>query len=391
MASPVARADTIGGSYQVATARASAPVGLKGETFYTADFYVGRNAGAGPVTLSGSADGTASFWVDDVAEVTVTHSDGTTATRSFDDSDECTATTVLVTPRTDVTSLFNPGLNRVHVRFSDSCGGNDGNTPVFLSGAGLVVTTMTGSQSLPFLDAGTFIRINYYQGTTGKFSLGEACTTSFNVKNASGVRYSLTAKHCIDGEEGDQADNSTIALHQPMAINTSDDKFSFARQLSCAPPTPAACLLPPENTGRDEDMVAWRPDTSVPSNMVQTGYLRINHGLLPVLGTAEWQNVSQLCHFGSGTGGESCAPGLTGLEEWYACHKLFDCSGGIVIEPGHCVPGDSGSPMYAYQRNSKGVPTGVRAVGLVIQGDAQHCAIIPIQRVLSELKVKLVT
>ena len=387
----MAQADTFKGSYQVAAARTSAPVGSKGETFYTTDFYVGRNAGAGPVTLSGSADGTASFWVDDIAELTVTHSDGTTATRSFDDSNGCTATTVLLTPPTDITPLFSSGLNRVHVRFYDACGGNDGNTAVFLSGPGLVAETMAGSQTLPFLDAGTFIRVNYYQGTTGNFALGEACTTSFNVKDANGVRYSLTAKHCIDGEEGHQTDNSTIALHQPMAINTSDDKFSFARRIDCSPPTPASCLLPPENTGRNEDMVAWRPDTSVPSNNVQTGYIQTNHGLLPVRGAVGWQNVSQLCHFGSGTGGESCAPGLSGPEEWYVCHQMFDCSGGIVVEPGHCVSGDSGSPMYAYQRNAKGVPVGVRAVGLVIQGDAHRCVIIPIQRVLSELHVTLIT
>ena len=125
LASPVAQADTFKDSYQVAAARTSAPVGYMGETFYTTDFYVGRNAGAGPVTLSGNADGTASFWVDDIAELTITHPDGTTATRSFDDSRGCTATTVLLTPPTDITPLFSSGLNRVHVRFYDTCGGND--------------------------------------------------------------------------------------------------------------------------------------------------------------------------------------------------------------------------------------------------------------------------
>ena len=141
-------------------------------------------------------------------------------------------------------------------------------------------------------------------------------------------------------------------------------------------------------------MVAWRPDTSVPSNNVQTGYIQTNHGLLPVLGTVAWQNASQLCHFGSGTKSESCASGLSQAEEWYVCHQMFDCSGGIVVEPGHCVPGDSGGPMYAYQRNAKGVPVGVRAVGLVIQGiqgAPGACAIIPIHRVLSELNVTLIT
>jgi uncharacterized membrane protein YgcG len=116
----------------VSAARPSEPVGTKGETFFTREITV--TTPDGNVTVAGSSDGASSFWVDDILELDVTHADGTTSTYRADDSDGCTASTVLNTKPTSLASYFKPGINTVHVTFSDACGGNDENSAVYLVG-----------------------------------------------------------------------------------------------------------------------------------------------------------------------------------------------------------------------------------------------------------------
>jgi len=134
---------------------------------------------------------------------------------------------------------------------------------------------------LPNIDAGTFATFTYLQHGDG-----QGCTTGFGIMEA-GVRYETGAKHCIDDQDGTQQDNSKIAAHQPMSVSTYGGTFVFATSIDCSPPDPGACLLPTVINGTTGDMMAWRPDVSVPSDMVQTA-----RGLRPVLGAERWQDVA---------------------------------------------------------------------------------------------------
>ena len=142
----IATAQAAPSSYLVAAARASEPVGTQGETFFTADISV--TTPDGNITVAGNSDGTGSFWVDDILEFDITHPDGTTSVYRADDSNGCTASTVLTTPATSLSSYFEPGTNNVHVTFRDACGGNGGNSEIYLvgnasfsSGTSTIVTT----------------------------------------------------------------------------------------------------------------------------------------------------------------------------------------------------------------------------------------------------------
>ena len=109
------------------------PVTSKGQTFYSATFYVHRTGGN--VVVAGSSDGTASFYVDDLLKVYVTHPDGTVAGTTIDDSNGCTASTVLATPPTNIARYLQRGINKIHVTFSDACWWADyGNSDIWVVG-----------------------------------------------------------------------------------------------------------------------------------------------------------------------------------------------------------------------------------------------------------------
>jgi len=376
-----AQATEVQGVYQLAAARESTPVRAVGEKFSTTDFYVRTRGGA--VTISGTRDGRGEFWVDDMLDLSITRFDGTTVTRHFDDSAGCTSDTVLPSAPVNLGADLQNGINLVRVTFRDTCGGNSGNTAIYLTGAARC-ETVAPLPSLPKLDAGTFVIANYLSGSPAA-SIG--CTTGFNLQSqVSGRRYSTFAKHCVNGKQGDGKDNSTIAAHQPMHVNTIDQRFGWASGLDCSPGA-GKCLLPPADTKQNGDFVAWPVDRATPTNMVATK----NGRLLPVLGTKRWQDVGnqQICHYGMGSAGkgaaERCGAALTEAEKFVTCLRAIDCSGGLVPEPMFGDDGDSGGPVYVYNARR----TGVYAVGLELQAQGtqgtQGSLIIPIQTVLTRL------
>src|SRR5690242_15222152 len=310
-AGPAAAASSI----QVAPARASEPVGAVGETFFTRDMYL--NTTDDNITLSGSADGRSPFYVDDILKLQITRPDGTVATVSFDDSNGCTASTVLthdpVSLRSYLASVPVVGntMYKLHFTFSDACGGDDGNSPIYLTGDFSVAFTQT---FLTPMDGGTFVDVHHLKPGQGITQ----CTTGFSVSRG-GTRYMLLAKHCFDGGHP-QNTNQFIAQAMPLTITTLDppfngtnDRFSFATELSCLA-GPDACLLPPGQDGADGDVVAFKPDVSVPSDKVQTA-----HNLQPVLGErtlAQLPKGQLICHYGYGSWAtfhhraEQCGPSL---------------------------------------------------------------------------------
>jgi hypothetical protein len=275
--------------YQLAGAR-DLPVTSQGQTFFTADVMVRKSGDT--IIVSGANDSRQPFYVDDILDVTVTRPDGTVARTAVDDSNGCTADTILTTPATNVARFLQAGWNKVHVEFRDACGGDYGNSDIYLGG------TAEFAPSLPTMDGGTFVLVRY----PSKGGSGEACTSGFSVQK-NGKKYMLTAKHCFDGnlKNDDQATNANIGPYAPLIIRTSTDAYTFATQLNCLA-GPASCLLPP-NKSVAGDMVAFRPDIARPTNMVQTG-----QGLMRVFGELPWTKGQQLCHYGFGIGTESCGP-----------------------------------------------------------------------------------
>lgn len=334
-------------SYLVAPARASVPVGSPGETFFSDDFYVVTPDAN--VTLSGSPDGTASFWVDDILQLDITHEDGSHATYHADDSNGCTADTVLTTPATSLAPYLKPGTNRIQVTFRDTCGGNDGNTAIYLSG------NLAIKRSLSFLDAGTFV---------GFFDGGEGCTTGFGAHTPAGSKYELGAAHCVNG--------AVTANHAMLVTNlirgsSGAGNIVFADGLRC--PSPQCLLAQPAN--ENTDFFAWQPDSAIPTNRVQTP-----HGLLPVLGTKSINTLfggETICHYGDGSNGEQCGQAYSSTGEKAVCAVIRVCGGankGLLVEPMVSHPGDSGGPVYIYN----GKKTGVYAVGIDIDQDLTYCA-----------------
>lgn len=366
-------ANATGAVYEVAKARASVPVGSPGETFFSDDFYlVTPDAN---VTLSGSPDGQSSFWVDDILQLDITHRDGSHATYQADDSNGCTADTVLTTPPTSLAPYLEPGTNRIHVTFRDSCGGNDGNTAIYLTG------NLSASHSIGAIDAGTF---------AGFFN-GEGCTTGFGAHTASGARYELGAYHCIAGPVS--RGEALYITNEPYG-DVNAGNIPFALGLRC--PSQQCLLAKPAN--ENTDFFAWQPDTAVPSAKVQTP-----HGLLPVLGTKSINSLfggETICHYGAGSDGERCGQAYSSTGEAVVCAAIRVCGGankGLLVEPIVSQKGDSGGPVYIYN----GKKTGVYAVGIDIDQDLTYCVsknhcvgvsfIHPINDVLSNLGLTLNT
>lgn len=335
-------------SYRIAAARDSVPVGSDGETFLSADFYVQKPAGA-EIRIAGSANGRSEFWVDDLLQMTVFHADGTISRYTADDSAGCTADRVLTTPPTSLSPYFMAGTNHVLVTFGDSCGGNDGNTDVYLVGTNLTVSQKL--PTLPRLDGGTFLNFRYSAPGSG-----QACTTAFGTTdNRTGVRLMLSAKHCIDDDKGDQKTNDDIAAVQPMNINTVDDYWRVSTALNCSPPGSAWCVLPSSPQRVTGDMVAFKPDTAVPTGRVQTA-----RGVLPVFGQKSYKKASgQVCHYGNGSLGHYFV-----AEQ---CGQLAGTNSGLPVLKAKTWYGDSGGPVYqyAYQQGR----LGVYAIGMTV-GDA---------------------
>lgn len=94
----------------------------RGETFLTKDYQVPYTAG--PVILSGAPPPTTPFGVDDYLLIIVRRPDGTTARWERIFNPACVENDVI--PPQDISSLFQPGLNRITMTISDLCGFNVG-------------------------------------------------------------------------------------------------------------------------------------------------------------------------------------------------------------------------------------------------------------------------
>jgi hypothetical protein len=184
------------------------PVTSRGQTFYSADFYIDRTGNN--ITVAGSADGTSNFYVDDLLAVTVTHPDGTVLSTTIDDSNGCTADTILTTPPTNIARFLQFGVNKVHVTFRDACGGNYGNSDIWIAGT---AQFPSARPTLPAIDGGTEIVVVYtnpaLRNPNGTFPAIQ-CTRSFGVTAFGERSYELTAKRCFDREQGDQSTNAFI-------------------------------------------------------------------------------------------------------------------------------------------------------------------------------------
>jgi hypothetical protein len=225
------------------------------------------------------------------------------------------------------------------------------------------VTATSPAQTLATVDAGTFIKFLYTDSTETTWAT--YCTTGFGVQQG-GTRYVLGAKHCVE---------ESMKANRPAMVTTVDDapgerdnnrpgNYVLAAKLDCLFDT-IACLLPQEVVaGRSNDFFAWRPDSSVVTNKVRTG-----QGILPVLGVKKLDSNrggEVVCHYGVGSSkhlgsAEKCGKNLAKPLRERACRDMQpDCLPGMVVVPMAGTGGDSGGPVYIYNKKK----TGVYAVGL---------------------------
>lgn len=365
------------------------PVTSQGQTFYSRDFYLNRTGDR--VVVAGSPDGTASFYVDDLLQVSITHPDGTTAATTVDDSNGCTADTVLTTPATNITRFLQYGVNKVHLTFSDSCGGNYGNSDIWVGGT---VDFPPARDTLPSIDGGTRVAVIYtnpaFRNRNGT-SPGIACTTSFGVTSFAETSYELTAKHCFDREQGDQSTNAYVGPSMPVDVRTIDSKYTFAQELSCLAGA-RACLLPRNNARPSADVVAFKPDSATVTSRVQTG-----SGMLPVLGESNLDALAagtQICHFGNGSLSTFGKAEQCGSSRGYttARNPGQGVPAGLGFISARGAGGDSGGPVYVYARNAAGRVIGVYALGVaIIASETSGTIFIPIRDVEVNLAVRLLT
>lgn len=118
--------------YQITEAIPNLTIATRGITFLTRDIVV--NYQSGRVLFSGSSDGTGTTSVDDGAQISVVHADGSSASSSFEYHGNCFA----ITPKQpqDITSLFRTGENRVTVRLYDVCGTYVSSSAIYLVNTG---------------------------------------------------------------------------------------------------------------------------------------------------------------------------------------------------------------------------------------------------------------
>ena len=227
--------------------------------------------------------------------------------------------------------------------------------------------------------------------------------------------YEVGAKHCIDGNGGDQATNQLITeKNQPVKIGqvgldprTGKPVFGTVyASINCLQPS-ADCLVPAplklSVSGRYEtgDMMAWLPVSVEPSALVQTAF-----GLLPVVGAKTLSEVAQACHYGYGSfanfnqQAEQCGPAGDEDEELSCSIGELGCQPGAQFFNAPGDEGDSGGPVYSYDMIN-GIPVGVYAIGVVITANhvpnhpiiflQSRTVFIPIAEIESRLGVTLLT
>jgi hypothetical protein len=123
-AAPADAALTASPPLQITAAVPSRPITSAQEVFLDATYDF--TTVSGKVTLAGTSDGSGQFYVDDEVRLTVSHEDGSiwTYTRNFEFQPAADPV--------DVTSYFEPGVNRVHAVLRDTYGGNLSATELWL-------------------------------------------------------------------------------------------------------------------------------------------------------------------------------------------------------------------------------------------------------------------
>jgi hypothetical protein len=332
-----------------------------GETFFNKVVAVDYEGGA--LKISGSSDGKADFYVDDLLSLEVRHKDGTVSTFNTDDSQGCTADTILTAPAQSLKPYVKQGWNRLVFQYSDACGGDYGNSDIYLSGSNFIAQS-----TISPLDAGT--RVAIYSPKT---NYNQDCTTNFEFTGAGKEAYEVVAKHCIDSDQGNQVGNDKVDKTQPFEMMTyaatpADQTNHTSRDQNimalgdCR--VAAYCLVPAKMSGQTGDMAALLTD-SAQEPMVQT-----DNGVLPVLGKVVPAAGSTICHYGTGSylnlgDGEQCGQVMADKTESKICKDL-GCNGNTKVAPLRGAGGDSGGPVYQYVRNSARSITGVNAVGMEI-------------------------
>ncbi len=135
----VARADD-GHAYQFAPFASHSTT--RGAQFESANVKVTYAEGQ-TVQLAGDPTGTASscppedeycgnVWVDDAMDMTIVHADGTQEKWSNEWTFECYG--LYPSAPVDLSGLFAPGVNQVHMTMRDECGGNAGHSALFFIG-----------------------------------------------------------------------------------------------------------------------------------------------------------------------------------------------------------------------------------------------------------------
>jgi hypothetical protein len=236
-----------------------------------------------------------------------------------------------------------------------------------LGDADFIDVQITYVQSAVPLHAGTFIDV---LGAPPYESVapGAECTTGFSVKKGS-IRYVLGAAHCLKG-------HGVVNIWRHRSRTT-----AYGTLISCGATGLLFDCLPAPSLSLD--FFAWKPA----AGYLPDGYVMTGKGLLPVLGEIVPEIGDQICHYGKGSDGEVCGK-----------HKLVDRNGYFGTKA-YSVPGDSGGPAYEYVKAGKKQIIGVKAVGVVVEGQYHKpngstkagSTIIPIATIEAALGVELIT
>ena len=130
---------------QVAAA-SDVPVGVDGETFHTfaASVYMGSNSNP---YLTGFANADGPIYVDDVLQIQACGASSQLCTTVYrhDFSNNCTAGGPQPLGPIFIGQYLNPGLNTLTFTLSDLCGQHEGSSDIYLTGNGVIDTTLVNS------------------------------------------------------------------------------------------------------------------------------------------------------------------------------------------------------------------------------------------------------
>jgi hypothetical protein len=348
-------------------------VSAQGEVFLDQTFIFTTTDGR--VVVTSTADGTGQVHVDDEIDINVTHADGSTAefVRNYEfqpPSDPL-----------DLSSVLEPGANRLHVILRDTFGVALGSTPLYLVGSGKPMDLAAG--------IGIAIKELSSQRLEGCTN-GPAVTKELPEGR---VRFFLTAHHCFDGTPPNTPPPMT--LPEQVLLQTPDHRAGAPVSdtiTSCNLKGPVCLQMnrPDKGYGDRRDVIAWRPNGPIVTNLVHTGPDTLHPAVSGVsIGRGRAiGNGDFVCTYGVSSGTQRCGPVL---KQRYGRIN----NDGIVVLRLCSLPGDSGGPAYVHTKNDRGV----RIAGIVLgnTGEKKHedcnrdsqTAILTLDKIKDQLGVKL--